>query len=388
MPTRGELEALQDEALADDIEIQDEMLTWPTELAREYFEQGGAIAADPSDFASERFAASLLPLPALGRSTFSMPYEAHPKAHKCVRHKPRARARLLALYGVGDAALNMYSWLEAAPAWLEVRLVELPGHGFRKDEPLPACSQQQQTRPCSAAELAEQRSRLCDQLLEELMPLLDGAPYAVLGFSLGALLMFEVMHKLQQRGAPAPLHFFAVGRGPPHLVSMGEPQLQQLQTCDDLSVMRFLNERLRFPIGHITSTMVPRAAALFRCGVLLGLLPHGTAPRAADCSMLLWDDANVAPCMSGAWDRGKPTMLNPLHADAPPRLACPVTAIAGGDDIVWPPHTLAGWRDVTTAALRELVIDGKAHNSLMCCPEAQRAAFAEIAAALQSKRQT
>ena len=73
-----------------------------------------------------------------------------------------------------------------------------------------------------------------------------------------------------------------------------------LQTCDDLSVMRFLNERLRFPIGHITDAMVPRAAALFRGGVLLGLLPHGTAPRAAGCSMLLWDDADVAPCMSGA----------------------------------------------------------------------------------------
>ena len=387
MPTRAQLEALQDEALADDIEIQEEdMLSWPTDLAREYFEQGGAIAADPADFESERFAASLIGLPALGPSTFSMPYEEYPKAHRCVRHKPRARARLLALYGVGDTALSMYNWIEAAPAWLEVRLVELPGHGFRKDEPLPACSQQR-TTPCSAAELAEQRSQLCEQLIEELLPLLD-APYAMLGFSLGALLMFELLHKLQQRGAPPPLHFFAVGRGPPHLVSMGEPQLQQLQTCDDLSVMRFLNERLHFPIGHITDAMVPRAAALFRGGVLLGLLPHGTAPRSAGCSMLLWDDADVAPCMSGAWDRDKPTMLNPLHADAPPTLACPVTAVAGGDDTIWPPHTIAGWRAVTTAGLRELVIEGKAHNSLMCCPEVRRAAFAELAAAVQSKVRT
>lgn len=78
-------------------------------------------------------------------------------------------------------------------------------------------------------------------------------------------------------------------------------------------------------------------------------------------------------------------MLNPLHADGPPALACPVTAVAGGDDAVWPPHTMSRWRDCTTATLRELVVDGKAHNSLMCCREVRHSVFAELAAAVQAK---
>ena len=43
MPTREELVALRDDCLADDVEIDDEMLSWSIEACREYFESGGTV---------------------------------------------------------------------------------------------------------------------------------------------------------------------------------------------------------------------------------------------------------------------------------------------------------------------------------------------------------
>ena len=55
-------------------------------------------------------------------------------------------------------------------------------------------------------------------LADEVAPLLD-KPYAFYGFSLGALLLYELCLELDRRGAPSPLALVASGCGAPHAVS-------------------------------------------------------------------------------------------------------------------------------------------------------------------------
>ena len=119
-------------------------------------------------------------------------------------HRPEARLRLLVLYGTGGFQMSMSSWFNASPRppdWLEVRLLELPGHGFREAEPLPFDEDEMalaslEWPPRSVAELRLCRDVLVRQLVDECGPLL-GPRTALYGFSSGAMLMFEVAVRLK-----------------------------------------------------------------------------------------------------------------------------------------------------------------------------------------------
>ena len=47
------------------------------------------------------------------------------------------QVRLFALYGMGGAAVSLANWWNRRPEWLEVRPLDLPGHGWRSAEPMP-----------------------------------------------------------------------------------------------------------------------------------------------------------------------------------------------------------------------------------------------------------
>lgn len=96
----------------------------------------------------------------------------------------------------GASAAPYGRWRRLLPG-VDLRPVELPGHGRRLDEPL-----------------LDDMPALAAQLVEELRGILR-PPYALFGHSLGALLAFEVAHLLRESGSPAPSALFASGTAAP-----------------------------------------------------------------------------------------------------------------------------------------------------------------------------
>lgn len=105
--------------------------------------------------------------------------------------------RLFCLPYSGGSAMLYARWRRLLPSWIDVQPLEWPGRGARMDEPLA-------TNPHD----------LAAQLATELHGRLDGS-YALFGHSLGAVVAFELIHCLLDRGALAPRVLFASGSEAP-----------------------------------------------------------------------------------------------------------------------------------------------------------------------------
>ena len=199
------------------------------ELAKEM--EGTQLTVRPKELA--RLLAGALP--GLGPSP-TLPGEA-PSAPK-----PEARMRLIVLYGTGHKASDLAAWQAASPPWLEIRVLELPGHGTRAAEGVWSVGTLRMDEAalsdeeiCSSVE--SERTRLVDALADSVRPLLD-SPYCLYGFSSGALLAYLVVLELQKRGWPMPFRLFAGGRGAPHCVWSPEV-IRQYRTPPPDSPPRF-----------------------------------------------------------------------------------------------------------------------------------------------------
>jgi hypothetical protein len=165
-----ELEEIQADCLADDIGVDlQRMRQWTRAQAVRYFESGGVeeppalilpSAAEllAGGHARPEFQAVLARLRPLGPAGPALPGEEKAASRGCCAPKPDARARLFVFYGVADVAMSTQSWVRSAPAWVEARLVDFPGHGFRSHEPLPACAAG--GHPLDEAAIAAQRHEL------------------------------------------------------------------------------------------------------------------------------------------------------------------------------------------------------------------------------------
>src|SRR5688572_9848315 len=89
--------------------------------------------------------------------------------------------RLYCLPYAGSSASVYVRWKRRLPAWIEVVPVELPGRGRRIGEPL-------QTTVAG----------VLDRIASDVRPE-PGQPFALFGHSLGAILAFELAHRLEQR---------------------------------------------------------------------------------------------------------------------------------------------------------------------------------------------
>jgi surfactin synthase thioesterase subunit len=109
---------------------------------------------------------------------------------------------LFCLPYAGGAAAVYREWPKAAPAWLHIAPLHLPGRGLRHDQAL-----------------LPDWAPLIDRLVADVQPHLE-RPFALFGHSLGALLAFELAHALRRRfgveprwlgvsGCPAPSHHVA-----------------------------------------------------------------------------------------------------------------------------------------------------------------------------------
>jgi len=133
--------------------------------------------------------------------------------------RPHAAVRLLCLPYAGAGASAYRAWPGRMPEALGVCAVQPPGRETRLDEPL--------------------RGRLDDlteDLCAALLPYLD-RPFAVFGHSLGALVGYEFIRRLDREYGKRPVHFFASGFRAPH----SAPTREALYRLSDAELMTYLS---------------------------------------------------------------------------------------------------------------------------------------------------
>ena len=113
------------------------------------------------------------------------------------RPSGQAAVRLFCLPPAGAGPSIFYPWLDAAPARIEVCPVAVPGREDLMRAPLPASI-----------------DALADHLAEALLPALD-RPFALLGYSMGALVAYELSRRWHARGVLQPSMFVALAARSP-----------------------------------------------------------------------------------------------------------------------------------------------------------------------------
>lgn len=209
-----------------------------------------------------------------------------------------ARVRVFCLPYAGGNAAVYRPLMEHMPADIEVCPIELPGRATRIRE-----------QPFSHGSL------LTSAIVQALRPHLD-RPYAIFGYSLGALLALEVARQLRREQRPLPVHLFVAARHAAHLPS---PHPTRYMRTDDELV-----DELRTMGGT-------PAEVLENEEILKFLLPFLRADFTVD-------------------DKYE-------HKPDPP-LPCPITAFGGLEDPGVPRDTLEAWRIHSSGPCRVYLYPG------------------------------
>ncbi|NEP09470.1 MAG: thioesterase [Symploca sp. SIO2C1] len=116
---------------------------------------------------------------------------------KCPQPNPQANLRLFCLPYAGGGASIFHLWHRELPSNVELCPIELPGRENRIKE-----------KPIDNLEI------LTEKLVEVLLQHLD-KPFALFGHSMGALIVYELARKLQQKNV-SPAYLFVSGRQAPN----------------------------------------------------------------------------------------------------------------------------------------------------------------------------
>lgn len=210
---------------------------------------------------------------------------------------PAARMRLFCLPYAGGTASLYHSWWRPGPPGIDIVPVQLPGRGSRLAE-----------------EPEAHHERLVGQLTQALLPHVVG-PFALFGHSMGALLAFELAHRLTRHGW-APRALFVAAYAAPHL-----------------------------PRARTDVHLLPRQQ--FRTE----LIRLGGTPEA-----LLADSELFDICLSRL--RADWAVVETYEYRPRPALDIDISAFAGSADPEVSIGELREWRDHTTRDFRMRVIDG------------------------------
>lgn len=215
-----------------------------------------------------------------------------------VRPGQQASLRLFCFPYAGGSEFLFRTWPDRMPPTIEACPVCLPGRGARFAEPP-----------------VDQLLPLVESVANALTPHLD-VPYALFGYSMGALLCFELARLLQRRGAPAPVHLFVGAQRAPQ-IPLNVPPIDELADAEFLAELAQLGgtPREAFANAELMQMMVPVLRADF------------------------------AACRTYRYEPGAP-------------LSCPVTAMAGMDDAALELADLRAWKEQTTGAFTAAMFPG------------------------------
>ncbi len=108
--------------------------------------------------------------------------------------------RLFCFHPSAAGASLFRLWGKYLPSNIEVCAIQLPGRETRIKEPL-----------------ITEWDNLLPTLTQALLPLIEEHPFVFFGHSLGALISFEVVHKLRREKLPIPKYMFVSGRRAPQI---------------------------------------------------------------------------------------------------------------------------------------------------------------------------
>src|SRR5262245_6312207 len=116
-----------------------------------------------------------------------------------------ARVRLFCFPHAGAGAAIFRSWLKTFPPTIDVCAIEPPGRLVRRREPAPSTT-----------------GEFVNTLDAALGNQLD-LPFAMFGYSLGALMAFEWCRAIRRRSGREPLRLIVAACAAPHLPPRHEP---------------------------------------------------------------------------------------------------------------------------------------------------------------------
>ena len=350
---------------------------------------------------SNGLSSELASLPALG------PSQPLPCESSDATIRPAAKVRLLTFYGSADTAAAFKDWATGAPPWLEVRAIELPGHGTRKAEGVWPLGRRKSPPDADlatlAAAVADERARCVVALADQLAPLLtasSGGPplVALYGFSAGAMLAYLLVLELQRRAeshpssnAALPFRLFVCGRGAPHCVHTTPDFWTTVRSGSDRELMTTLNRMIGVPLpaavaadAHAELEVVDEeadaaaaaelvaTAELWRASISYSMVHVGDEPLVAD------------PLTTPPFPTPEDALDALVYAtNAPTINACPIVAIGSTSDKVWRWPTLSKWAEVAGIGFRAEAIESAnvPHFRLMTHEEVVRSVTAELAGA-------
>ena len=320
-----------------------------------------------TEYATKHFATWVQAmLPPLGWGV-AMPWET---AHGLlVPRKPHAVLRLLTIGGISDTAFACFKLIERAPAWLEVRPIELPGHGYRDVAPDASGVEEVvmgrgapdaealraaldadgstsdddgggsgKSFPAIAALLRESRLRLVEQLVDEIVPVIDDAarsPYALFGFSMGSMIAYLMVREIERRGLRLPIQMLACGRGAPHDAVLSVPKMVAghfLAASDDA----FIQEMSQGAVDIKATTAnyeqrKARVAARWRLGGAFASMCEAGEP--------IEEPGRVYSDNPRGWPH---RMARPSAEPLP----CPLATIWSDGDELWGRESLLAWGEL------------------------------------------
>jgi medium-chain acyl-[acyl-carrier-protein] hydrolase len=202
-----------------------------------------------------------------------------------VRSKPQPHLRLFCFPYAGGGASLFRPWSDKLPSEVEVCPVQLPGRENRLREPA-----------------FNRLTPLVQALDQALRPYMD-IPYAFFGYSMGALISFELARHSRKTRSPGPLHLFVAAHRAPQL-PQAHPELHRLPEPAFIDALEHLGG---------TPTTVRQHAELMQ--LMLPMLR-----------------ADFALCETYAYSPETP-------------LSCPITAFGGEQDTHVGNEALLAWRE-------------------------------------------
>lgn len=214
------------------------------------------------------------------------------------RPNPGARLKVFCFPYAGGNGYLFRSWHAALPQQVEVYGVQLPGRGNRSGEPL-----------------AVRASSLVPQLAAGLEPLLK-ENFVFFGYSMGAILSFELAKYLQSAGLTSPAHLFVAARRAPHIKESDAPTYS-LRDEEFIEELKRLNGTPQEVLQNkeLLDLVIPLLRADFEL------------------------------CQTYECSNGNP-------------LACPITAFGGIDDKDTAGERLDGWQLQTTSLFTKQLFSG------------------------------